>query len=901
MPKKILKIAFSHTNPVKFWPYGFRSRGTTESSILDHDSGLSCRGRRNQLSGHSDFGTFNNLWASSIFTWVYADTASAACASQPGNLDMISMILTAVICDADDPWSLNTAQEPESSFTRSHRSTTRPLDFWCSATNYAFFKWQTSISEAKWTVAPFVLASSISFLLLTFAKFHAEILQFLNSLSTAAYAAGIFHSLPLPAIWSSWWFGNVSPIRSLVDSLASRIHARFVLIFLDAPDPQILLFLFILQDIAGAIGVSKFLRAFLMVSLSSWSMKLFVRPHLLLFQLGILSHFIQRSGHKWSGRDVSYFLVNLSPEHIYLSGSFSYKNEINLSKDQTYLNDSRRDIHRLSRIPRIFQCEWLLASYRAPRTFASFSGFPVKFWFCTDMPGSIEWSSPAPRLHIGDCFEIRNCHFWPCDLLLSSHQIFQHELRVRNEYKHCAYPKPHVSCMCALKILHEENWRVSLFPSDNATGVYSRTLIVKKISNSLTYTVASSWVWTSTLAVLTIVGLHDFVKVSISASLKSFLLIMCIDAPESTTNSLSSGLRDECRQAPIFRRWEDCCSFLLLKFEHTFDQLPRCFAGTLLLPLSPPATDLQILERWNCADEVLLGKKIRPKDFGLEFLCDVQWLSRISHVALVSACLSSSARWASAASCLERHNPIVVYSMICAQQVRASTHDKCHAWQWVAPICRDFRHGWQQVAMFLRASHTSSTWLLHFCHHSFSTFPTLFKTLTMCTRTLFPKSPTTLGLVEQAFWREPPFTEWIGASSLKVILARPSRRSSTKSFVSGTWGSRRIYLTLLHETIWRRIRLCHFCTFVMSWRKLQLSQLKNCPWASHCQRSPRILCPRCFVSWFLTTAFLSYFPFLAPLDTSFYHHLQSVITKSYVLLMNLQVIQFQYGLKALAR
>ena len=40
---------------------------------------------------------------------------------------------------------------------------------------------------------------------------------------------------------------------------------------------------------------------------------------------------------------------------------------------------------------------------------------------------------------------------------------------------------------------------------------------------------------------MTIVGLHDFVKVSISGLLKSFLLIMCIDAPESTTNSLSSG------------------------------------------------------------------------------------------------------------------------------------------------------------------------------------------------------------------------------------------------------------------------------------------------------------------------------------------------------------------------
>ena len=81
------------------------------------------------------------------------------------------------------------------------------------------------------------------------------------------------------------------------------------------------------------------------------------------------------------------------------------------------------------------------------------------------------------------------------------------------------------------------------FPSDNTAGVLSRTFIVKNVSNFLTYTIASSCVCTSPLAVMTIEGLHDFVKVSISESLKSFLLIMCIDAPESTTNSRSSGLR----------------------------------------------------------------------------------------------------------------------------------------------------------------------------------------------------------------------------------------------------------------------------------------------------------------------------------------------------------------------
>ena len=61
---------------------------------------------------------------------------------------------------------------------------------------------------------------------------------------------------------------------------------------------------------------------------------------------------------------------------------------------------------------------------RVPGTFASFSGFLVKLCFCTDAPGSIEWLDPAPRLHIDDCFEIRNGRLGPCDLLLSSHQKF---------------------------------------------------------------------------------------------------------------------------------------------------------------------------------------------------------------------------------------------------------------------------------------------------------------------------------------------------------------------------------------------------------------------------------------------------------------------------------------------
>ena len=47
-----------------------------------------------------------------LFTWVQADTASTACPAHPGTLEMISMTFAAVICDADDPCSVNTAQDP---------------------------------------------------------------------------------------------------------------------------------------------------------------------------------------------------------------------------------------------------------------------------------------------------------------------------------------------------------------------------------------------------------------------------------------------------------------------------------------------------------------------------------------------------------------------------------------------------------------------------------------------------------------------------------------------------------------------------------------------------------------------------------------------------------------------
>ena len=96
----------------------------------------------------------------------------------------------------------------------------------------------------------------------------------------------------------------------------------------------------------------------------------------------------------------------------------------------------------------------------------------------------------------------------------------------------------------------------------------------------------------------------------------------------------------------------------------------------------------------------------------------------------------------------------------------------------------------------------------------FGPFTRLLINLMVCIRALFPKPATTLGLVEQAFWRVSLFTERVVPSSFEVILARPSRHSTTGTSSPGTSGSRRISLILLHERIRRRIRLCHFSTLI---------------------------------------------------------------------------------------
>ena len=122
--------------------------------------------------------------------------------------------------------------------------------------------------------------------------------------------------------------------------------------------------------------------------------------------------------------------------------------------------------------------------------------------------------------------------------------------------------------------------------------------------------------------------------------------------------------------------------------------------------------------------------------------------------------------------------------------------------------------------------------------------------------------------------------------------------STTGTLSSGTSGSLRTSLILLHETNRRRIRLCHFCTFIDIVTETAIVPLEHCPLDSHCQQSTRILCTRCCpwildgVSFIISISGAKILISYILLDTSFYHCLQSVKSRSCCLLMNVQVVQF---------
>ena len=104
---------------------------------------------------------------------------------------------------------------------------------------------------------------------------------------------------------------------------------------------------------------------------------------------------------------------------------------------------------------------------------------------------------------------------------------------------------------------------------------------------------------------------------------KSFLLIMCIDAPESTTNSLSSGLMVDAGRHQFSEGEKNAFYFSPLVLGCCWPASTLLHGHIALATLSLPETDPQILEHWGYADEVHLGKSFQAKDSGLKCKHDV--------------------------------------------------------------------------------------------------------------------------------------------------------------------------------------------------------------------------------------------------------------------------------------
>ena len=189
----------------------------------------------------------------------------------------------------------------------------------------------------------------------------------------------------------------------------------------------------------------------------------------------------------------------------------------------------------------------------------------------------------------------------------------------------------------------------------------------------------------------------------------------------------------------------------------------------------------------------------------------------------------------------------------------------------------------------------------------FGPFRRLCVNLTMCEWALLPKTATILVFVEQAFWRMPFFTKWVIACSSKVILARPSRHSTARTFTSGTSGPRWFSLTLLHERILRRIWWWTFPTLIHIVAETTIVSFHTLPVGFPLPTISKNSLYTLFCSLILHHGVLLKISASGPkvlssnflFDTSLHQSFRSVIIRSWLLLMSLQVVQFQYGLEFL--
>ena len=140
---------------------------------------------------------YNNDGASSILTWVRADTASAACPAHPGSLAMTSITFAAVIGGADEPCSVNTAYDPEASLTMSPRIQLDFCIFETVAPTPNYWDDRGPVNDENCTVLASLLASAItSFFVSDFRQLSCRyFLECLPFFLHCSFCICYFHSL----------------------------------------------------------------------------------------------------------------------------------------------------------------------------------------------------------------------------------------------------------------------------------------------------------------------------------------------------------------------------------------------------------------------------------------------------------------------------------------------------------------------------------------------------------------------------------------------------------------------------------------------------------------------------------------------------------------------------------
>ena len=124
-------------------------------------------------------------------------------------------------------------------------------------------------------------------------------------------------------------------------------------------------------------------------------------------------------------------------------------------------------------------------------------------------------------------------------------------------------------------------WSSQSFPSERTAGVPSRSITVTNKSNSLTFSVASSLVCTSPLAVITVEGFFEILMVCNAAELRSLYRHTC-----SRICHKLSFLRfyGGCgRHNPLIGKRIECSFVLLFELVFFFWQFPTHLRGHIAL------------------------------------------------------------------------------------------------------------------------------------------------------------------------------------------------------------------------------------------------------------------------------------------------------------------------------